>query len=117
MKENRLRRPQGDVLLPRLLVAEGFADRLKGLIGWDSVPPDVGLLIPDCVAVHTFFMRCTIDVVFLSADMRVVEIVRRLPPSQMARCRDSAARHTLELREGRIDELGIQIHENLVPGP
>ncbi len=117
MKETQLRGPNGEVLLRRLLVAEAFGERLRGLIGWERVPDDTGLLIPRCVSVHTLFMRCRIDVVFLSGDLRVLEIVRALPPSKWARCRAPAARHTLETREGRIDELGIRMDETLVAGP
>ncbi len=61
-------------------MAETGFERMKGLIGRRSLPSGEGLLIPHCNAIHTFFMRMTIDAVFLDKDDRVVRVVRNIPP-------------------------------------
>lgn len=60
-------------------IARGFFARAKGLIGRDHAPAD-GLLIPHCNAIHTCFMRFSIDAVFLDRENRPVKTVRNIRP-------------------------------------
>ena len=62
------------------MVASTFAERAKGLIGVKSLPPEEGLLIPGCNAIHTFFMSMAIDATFLDRENRVVKVVRGIRP-------------------------------------
>ena len=84
-----------------VLVAENFAERAKGLIGRDSMPDGCGMLIPRCNAVHTFFMRFAIDVVFLDADDCVVKTVRNVRPWTFFVWGGFSARKALEVQSGR----------------
>ena len=61
-------------------VARTLFARMKGLIGTKSLPPDEGLLILRCHAIHTFFMSFAIDATFLDRNDRVVKIVRNIRP-------------------------------------
>lgn len=54
--------------------------RRKGLLRHSQMPPGFGLWIAPCEAVHTFFMRFPIDVIFLDKQQRVVKVVNRLKP-------------------------------------
>lgn len=114
MKNALLKKPDGTVLLPKLGIAETFGERLKGLLGRANVPDDEGLLLSDCVSVHTFFMRCTVDILFLSAEQRVTEIVGRAEPGRVIRCRAPEGRHTLEIGEGRAHELAIGVGDEML---
>lgn len=116
MKRTTLKRKTGCEALSNLCVAETFAERLKGLLGREAIGPDEGMLLPDCRAVHTFFMRCALDVVFLSEDLRVTEVVSRVGPGRMLRSAAPDTRHTLEIGEGRAHELAIAIGEDFVVG-
>lgn len=64
----------------KIEVADNFFKRAKGLIGRDSLPEDVGLLIPKCNAIHTFFMRFPIDATFMDREGNVVRRVRNIKP-------------------------------------
>ncbi len=64
----------------RAIVARSLFARMRGLIGRESLPRDCGMLIERCNAVHTFFMRFPIHVVFLDAHNRAVEIARNVRP-------------------------------------
>jgi uncharacterized protein len=68
--------------------------RARGLLGRPARP----LLLAPARSVHTFGMRCAIDVVFLDADLRVVKVVDRLRPWRMASARRAVA--VLELPAG-----------------
>lgn len=61
-------------------VARTFRERLRGLIGLDSLPPGDGLLIERCNCIHTLFMRFAIDATFLDKDGNVVKVVRNIKP-------------------------------------
>ena len=54
-----------------------------------------GLLLPRCRSVHTFGMRFPLDLVFLDADQRVIEIRRDVRPWRIVR--SSEARAVLEI--------------------
>ncbi|MGN0847274.1 MAG: DUF192 domain-containing protein [Kiritimatiellia bacterium] len=62
------------------VVARSFIARLCGLMGRPALPAGEGLLILRCNAIHTFFMRFTIDATFLDAEDRVVKVVRGIRP-------------------------------------
>jgi uncharacterized membrane protein (UPF0127 family) len=62
---------------------------LSRLLGLALLPREMagpGLLIPRCRSVHTFGMRFRLDLVFLDADDRVVELRRAVPPGRLIRC-------------------------------
>lgn len=64
----------GQVLVPMLEVAVDSKSRKKGLLGRDGLPDGHGLVIAPTNAVHTFFMRFAIDIVFVARDGRIVKV-------------------------------------------
>ncbi len=46
-------------------LANTFRARFLGLMGVSSMPMGEGLRIEPCTSVHTFFMKISIDLVFL----------------------------------------------------
>jgi hypothetical protein len=79
--------------------------RLKGLLGNTHLPSGCGLLFERCCAVHTLGMRRAIDVVFLGAGGRVLELHRGLGAGRIAYC--SKAQGVLELAAGDAWRLGL----------
>jgi uncharacterized membrane protein (UPF0127 family) len=75
---------RGAVLASRIEPAFDARTRKKGLLGRESIPDDYALVIAPCNAVHTFFMRCEIDAVFVSRDGTVVKACRKLKPWRIA---------------------------------
>jgi len=78
--------------------ARSFGSRLLGLALMRELGEHEALLIPRCSSVHTLGMRFAIDVVFLDAGERVLEVRHHLPPWRVARRRGAAA--VLETRAG-----------------
>ena len=86
--------------------ADGFLARLKGLMFERSIGPDTGLWINRCNAIHTFFMRFPIDVIFLDRDLKVVKLCPNAPPYRLGPfCRGAAS--VLEFASGFIARTGI----------
>ncbi|MAM89213.1 MAG: hypothetical protein CME36_18090 [unclassified Hahellaceae] len=80
-------------------IAASFFQRLRGLLGRKSLGEFQGLLLEECNSVHTIGMRFAIDIIFLSADFRIVEIHSAVAGFSFRRCK--AATHTLELAAGQ----------------
>lgn len=79
--------------------AHTFWRRCLGLMFRSHLPPDHGLLLRPCNAIHTWFMRFAIDAIYLDATGRVLRIDRALAPWRIARpC--PGARAVLELPAG-----------------
>jgi len=68
------------VIVSQLKLANHFFTRLKGLIGAAPLSAQQGILISPCQQVHTHFMGFSIDVVFLDKQLKVLHIVRNMPP-------------------------------------
>jgi uncharacterized protein len=87
------------------VVAESFAARLRGLLGHRSLPGGEGMLIRRESSVHTFFMRFSIDVVFLDTDERVLRIDANVAPWRLKACRGASS--VLELAAGKARGLSL----------
>lgn len=75
----------GEVVCRRASRAHSFALRALGLMfrkGWGGERD--GLLLDPCAAIHMFFMRMPIDVIFLDAQGCVVRAIGGLKPWRVA---------------------------------
>jgi uncharacterized membrane protein (UPF0127 family) len=64
----------------RIITVNSFWERLVGLMGKRELPDDVALEFPNTRAIHTFFMRFPIDVVFVGKDRAVRAVYRNVKP-------------------------------------
>lgn len=70
--------PRGSIA--RVGIARTFATRFVGLLARTALAADEGLLFVPGGSIHTCGMRCTIDIVFLSAQMRVLCVATSVRP-------------------------------------
>lgn len=68
----------------KVLVAKTPIARAKGLLGRDGLEPGEGLWIRKCNSIHTFFMRFTIDALFLDRGLRVRRVIGSLKPWRLS---------------------------------
>ena len=71
-------------LAKRINKAVTFFQRTRGLLGRKELKKGEGLYIPKCRSIHTFFMKFTIDVVFIDVDNRITRLVPGLVPFRIA---------------------------------
>jgi hypothetical protein len=90
------------VIATRLEVANSSATRNKGLLGRESLSPGEGLWIFPCEAVHTFWMRFSIDLVYLDRKNRILKLCHAVPPWRLSAC--LRAHSVLELPAGTLRE-------------
>lgn len=99
------------VLATCMEVADTAAKRNKGLLGRERLAPGEGLWIRPCEAVHTFWMRFPIDLVYLDRKNGIRKLVSALPPWRMSAC--LLAHSILELPSGTIRETKTQRGDTL----
>jgi len=92
----------GKVLATHVVVATSLPARMRGLLGRSCFAAGQGLLIQPCKGIHTFFMRFSIDAVFLDRDNRVVAFFQSLVPNRMTPVYRKA-HSVLELPAGTLD--------------
>jgi uncharacterized protein len=76
---------RGTELASRVELADSFGARFRGLMGRPSLPPGGGLWLTGASSIHMFFMRFSIDAVFLGrpardGGQRVVAVCAGLRP-------------------------------------
>ena len=104
----------GAILVPNVETAGSFSlGAMRGLMGRTSIEPGEGLLLRDPLGcIHTFGMRCDIDIVFLSRTLRVLEVAANVPPQRLRWARGGVAQ--LELGGGQAASIGLISGRRLV---
>ena len=96
------------ILEQDVVIANTWQMRTKGLIGRAKLNSGEGLLIKNCKAIHTWFMRFPIDVVFMDKNYRVMKTVSGLKPFRLS-FGGRSAQHVLELPSGAINSAQVRI--------
>jgi uncharacterized membrane protein (UPF0127 family) len=89
-------------------------NRRKGLLGRDSLADGEGLWIVPCEAVHTFWMRFPIDLVYLDRRHRVVKALSNVRPWRLSGC--LRAHSVVELPAGTVLHTGTKPGDALTLG-
>lgn len=98
-------------LAGRVMEADTFFRRLKGLLGTSGLPAGTALVIRPCNSVHTFGMAYSIDVIFADSGNKVVKIVSDLPPGRVTGC--LAGRYAVELPAGTARQSKTAVGDRL----
>ncbi len=95
----------GEPVVTTLEIAVDSATRRKGLLGRDGLDETAGIVIAPTNAVHTFFMRFSIDIVFVSRPGRVLKVCESVPARRIAIALRGFA--VVELPAGRARRVGL----------
>jgi uncharacterized membrane protein (UPF0127 family) len=102
----------GRIVADRLTAAFDSSSRRKGLLKQDSMPDGAALIIAPSNAIHTFFMRFAIDVVFVAKDGRVLKTRAAMPAWRMAASLRAFA--VIELPAGTLGLADLKRGDQLV---
>ena len=101
------------LLFLKIIIADSFLTRLKGLMFQKALQPSTGLLLAPCNSVHMCFMRFAIDVVYLDERHNVIKVVKNLKPwTGLSICRKAWA--ALELNAGEAEKYGFEVGRVLI---
>ncbi len=99
------------VLADAAEVADTSEKRRTGLLKHTGLAPGEGLWIVPCESVHSFFMKFTIDVLYLDREHRVKKVRPEMVPWRTSAC--LTAHSVLELPAGSIARTGTQKGDQL----
>jgi uncharacterized protein len=91
------------------------AARRKGLLGRDAFEAGSAMVIAPTNAIHTFWMRFSIDVVFVRRNGTVVKVQRNVPPWRAVVALRSYA--VIELPSGTVGPHDINVGDVLALTP
>lgn len=92
--------------------ARTWLTRAKGLLGRDRLGEGEALVIYPCQSVHSFFMRFSIDVLFLNKDLQVIGIKPEMRPFRLSR-HMWKARYVVEVLGGAAADTGTKVGDVL----
>jgi uncharacterized membrane protein (UPF0127 family) len=96
----------GDVVADRLLAAFEPHTRRTGLLAHESLPTGTAMIIAPTNAIHTFFMKFAIDVLFVARDGVVVKTRPALAPWRISAAWRAHA--VIELTAGSLRHSSVQ---------
>jgi len=103
---------KGTVLADKVVKADTFFKRLKGLMLKKSLECGEGLLLSPCKSIHTFGMRFGIDVIYISKAGEIVKMKENILPGKIEPIVLKAS-YVLELPAGTIKKSGIELGDIL----
>lgn len=103
---------QNTLLSRKAGIADDFFSRLKGLLGRKNLLADEALIITHSRSIHMFFMKFSIDAVFIDKNKIVVGLVERIKPFQMSPM-FFKAQDVIELPEGKIRETKTRLGDKI----
>ncbi len=101
----------GSVLATHVEPAFDSKARKKGLLGCESIPDDYALIIAPCSAVHTFFMRTSIDLIYVARNGVVTKTCRSVKPWRISGALGAYA--VIEAAAGFVDRTEVVPGETL----
>ncbi|HEX7561225.1 MAG TPA: DUF192 domain-containing protein [Candidatus Humimicrobiaceae bacterium] len=102
MRLFRIKADHSDLLISNdLKIADTFFRKLFGLVFSAPLKEGEGLLINNCNSIHTFWMRYSVDVLFLDSDNRVIRFYEDLKPFRVSPFIRGASK-TIELKSGSV---------------
>lgn len=102
-------------LISELTVAHRFWSRAKGLLGTHELPADQAMLFYRCNSIHTFFMKYSIDCVFVDKQMRIKALLPEIKPNRLI-FPVWRASTVIEMKAGQIHKLGLKLGDGLYVG-
>ena len=97
-----------EVIAAKIVKADNFFSKLFGLIIRKKLKDKEGFLIENCSSIHTFWMRYSIDVIFLNKKNLVLAIYHNIKPFR-ATLFIRNAYSALELKSGTIEKTSLEV--------
>ena len=97
----------------RVVPADTWRMRLKGLIGSAGMRREDGIWLMPSRGTHTFGMRFPVDLIYLNSANRVIYLVERLRPFRISPIRRKCA-SILEMRTRAIASSNTHVGDDLI---
>lgn len=100
--------------ITKICIANNFWTRFMGLMGksLDEIVNMGGLLIEPCSQIHMFFMKTSIDVIYLNKNNEIIKIDSNVPTGICCK-KVKGSKSVLELPCGYANKLGFRKKDRL----
>ena len=103
----------GTVVAERVMCAATFSRRLRGLMFTKTFPVGMdALILTPCNAVHTMFMRYSLDILFLDGENKVLHILEDMGPGRFSPVVKGAS-SVVEMIAGSVAKCGVVVGDRL----
>ncbi len=99
------------IVASKVVVAVNPFERGIGLLSRKQIPPSEGMWFPNCWIIHTVGMRVSIDVLFLNAQNRVINLRPGVRPNRVVAAYGAAT--VVELGVGALDATDVLVGDRL----
>lgn len=94
------------------VLADTFFGRLIGLMPVKMLEDDKGIILKPCRQIHTFHMKYSIDVIFLSEKNIIIRIEKSLDANKITPY-IRKAKSVLEVKGGTVEKYGLVLGDIL----
>ena len=101
------------IVATEVKIANTFITRLIGLLNRKSISPEEALIIYGCRSIHMFFMKFSIDVIFMNKENRIVGLVENIKPFRVSPT-FLKSYYAIELAVGTIEKTRSQQGDQLI---
>lgn len=102
-----INKQKNTVLAENVIMADTILKRMKGLLGSREIKKGYALILNPCNSIHTFFMRFSIDVIFLNKNHQAIKIIHSIKPFRLSNIYLSS-KLAIELPSGTIEAAQTQ---------
>ena len=111
MQKSAIQKNGEDLALTVLRATHGW-ERMRGLLGHRQLPPNQAMFLAPGASIHTWFMRFSIDLVFVDRPLSITRIIPNVPPWRMA-FGGRNAWGVLEMAAGAADAFSLTVGDVL----
>lgn len=104
---------RNSILANNCSIARTFFARFRGLQLKKSLSEGHGLLITPCNSIHMFFMRFSIDAVFIDSDNKIIHIEEGIRPWRVSKV-VRKAKSVIELPAGTVAASDTRVGDHLL---
>lgn len=79
-----INRTKNTVIANNGKIADSAISRLVGLLNRKTFSPEEALVITQCRSIHMFFMKFSIDVIFVDRNNKAIGLVHNIQPYRMS---------------------------------
>ena len=101
---------QNNLIADDVKLAKSFITRTLGLIPKKMISESEGLMIKPCNSIHTFFMKFSIDVLFVGTNDEIIALYENVKPWRILPIHFNSS-YVIELKCGQISAKNIAKHD------
>lgn len=102
----------GETILSNVEIADNFFTRFKGLMLKKEIGEDFGLVISPCNSIHMFFMKISLDVLFVDKDNVVIGMCKGIKPWRISKMYKKGS-YVVECKTGTIEKNKIKLFDKI----